>query len=158
MGAMGLCLAVAMASRVPAATFTSKATGNYDAAGQTTWNEAGDPDNGAADDVTINATHTVTIVGANDATSDTVNIKSNAVLYSAVTSDAFTGAAIDLQGGTLRFNNTDGNRTVNGNVTVSSNSTVDVYNGNNNEADSVNNLGADIVFISTFSGTVFRFR
>lgn len=41
------------------AAFTSKATGNWSAAGQTTWNEAGVPGNG--DTVSIADTHTVTV-------------------------------------------------------------------------------------------------
>jgi hypothetical protein len=41
------------------AAFTSKATGNWSSAGQTTWNEVGVPGNG--DTVTINNTHTVTV-------------------------------------------------------------------------------------------------
>lgn len=40
-----------------AATFTSKATGDWSATGQTTWNETGSP--GAADTVTINSGHVV---------------------------------------------------------------------------------------------------
>lgn len=39
--------------------FTSKATGNWNAAGQTTWNEVGTP--GAGDTATIQNTHTVTV-------------------------------------------------------------------------------------------------
>ena len=39
--------------------FTSKATGNWSAAGQTTWNEVGIP--GAGDTVTINSPHNVTV-------------------------------------------------------------------------------------------------
>lgn len=41
------------------ATFTSKATGNWSASGQTTWNEAGVP--GAGDTVTITANHVITV-------------------------------------------------------------------------------------------------
>lgn len=41
------------------AAYTSKATGNWTATGQTTWNEVGTPGNG--DSITINAGHTVTI-------------------------------------------------------------------------------------------------
>lgn len=41
------------------AAFTSKASGNWTATGQSTWNEAGTPGNG--DSITINAGHTVTI-------------------------------------------------------------------------------------------------
>src|SRR5678815_3769379 len=39
--------------------FTSKATGNWSAGGQTTWNEVGVP--GTGDTVTINSPHTVTL-------------------------------------------------------------------------------------------------
>jgi hypothetical protein len=42
-----------------AATFTSKATGNWSASGQTTWNETGVP--GSADTVTIANGHTITV-------------------------------------------------------------------------------------------------
>jgi hypothetical protein len=42
------------------ASFTSKVSGNWNAAGQTTWNEVGTP--GAGDDVTIQNTHVVTQV------------------------------------------------------------------------------------------------
>jgi hypothetical protein len=41
------------------AAFTSKASGNWGASGQTTWNEVGVPGNG--DTVTINAGHTITV-------------------------------------------------------------------------------------------------
>jgi len=41
------------------AAFTSKATGDWNAAGQTTWNEVGTP--GAGDTATIQNTHTVTL-------------------------------------------------------------------------------------------------
>lgn len=41
------------------AAYTSKATGNWTATGQTTWNEVGTPGNG--DTITINAGHTITI-------------------------------------------------------------------------------------------------
>lgn len=41
------------------AAYTSKATGNWDASGQTTWNEVGVPGNG--DTVTIAINHTITI-------------------------------------------------------------------------------------------------
>lgn len=58
------------------ATFTSKATGNWGSAGQTTWNEVGTPGNG--DTATINSGHVVTAaanvtVGTSGA-ADTVDI------------------------------------------------------------------------------------
>jgi hypothetical protein len=53
------------------AAFTSKATGNWDSAGQTTWNEVGTP--GAGDTVTIQNTHNVSLTQAEAATSVTVD-------------------------------------------------------------------------------------
>ena len=53
------------------ATFTSKATGNWNATGQTTWNEVGYPV--AGDDVTITASHVVTINVASACRSLVVN-------------------------------------------------------------------------------------
>ncbi len=52
------------------AAFTSKATGDWNAAGQTTWNEVGAPVDG--DTFTIGAAHTVSCAGACAATSGVV--------------------------------------------------------------------------------------
>lgn len=53
------------------ADFTSKASGNWDTEGQTTWNEAGHPT--GADTVTIQDTHTVTLDSATACTTLTIN-------------------------------------------------------------------------------------
>lgn len=63
------------------ATFTSKATGNWSAPGQTTWNEVGVP--GWLDTVTINNTHTVTVdiqVNVGDGSSTAVTVASGGIL------------------------------------------------------------------------------
>ena len=60
-----------------AATFTSKATGNYNATGLTTWNEVGSPGgNAGSDTVSIGSTHTVSITAASDANADTITVNS----------------------------------------------------------------------------------
>lgn len=87
------------------AAFTSKATGNWNADGQTTWNEAGVPDLG--DTVTINSPHVVTVprisfVGYG--TDTTLTIASGAELAIADSAMLYVGGAIDNQG-----NITEGN-------------------------------------------------
>lgn len=53
-------------------TFTSKATGQWEAEGQTTWNEAGHPV--AGDDVTIQSGHTISLVQHEACKDNTVDV------------------------------------------------------------------------------------
>lgn len=86
LAALMLLLAPSLAN---AAAFTSKATGNWSASGQTTWNEVGVPGDG--DTVTIGAGHTIT-VDANTTVGDSPNPTPAAVI-TANTSGALTVAA-----------------------------------------------------------------
>lgn len=66
----GVAVLALLCGILPAAAFTSKASGNWSASGQTTWNQSGVP--GSGDTVTIQAGHTVhvdanTTVGASGA-------------------------------------------------------------------------------------------
>jgi len=71
--------------------FTSKATGNWDAEGQTTWNEVGHP--AAGDTVTVQNGHTVTLDSATAYTSliiDTGGVVTDATNNQGITASEFT--------------------------------------------------------------------
>ncbi len=87
-------------------TFTSKATGNWSAAGQTTWNEVGVP--GPTDSATINSPHTVMVdvdTTTGDNTGSAIVIVSGATLAVAdaitltVNGDIDNAGSIDLGAG-----------------------------------------------------------
>jgi len=77
--------------------YTSKATGNWDAEGATTWNEAGHP--GAADTVTIQNGHTVTLDSATSCT--TLTIDAGGVLTDATNNQGLTVSGYSEIAGTL---------------------------------------------------------
>jgi len=79
------------------AIFTSKATGNWDTEGQTTWNEAGHP--GAGDSVTIQNGHTVTL--DSPAACTTLVIDSGGVLTDATNNQGLTVSGYSEISGTL---------------------------------------------------------
>lgn len=79
------------------AAFTSKSTGNWDAEGQTTWNEAGHP--GAGDTVTIQNGHTVTLDSATACT--TLTIDAGGTLTDATNNQGLTVSGITTIEGTL---------------------------------------------------------
>lgn len=82
------------------ATFTSKATGNWSSAGQTTWNETGVPADG--DTVIINTGHVVTVdtnttVGATSGTLNSVDVKgTNSTTFGTLT--VASGVTLTLKG------------------------------------------------------------
>lgn len=79
------------------AVFTSKATGNWDAEGQTTWNEAGHPQ--AGDTVTVQNTHTVTLDSATSCT--TLVIDSGGTLTDATNNVGLTVSGYSEITGTM---------------------------------------------------------
>lgn len=79
------------------ADFTSKATGNWDAEGQTTWNEAGHP--GAGDTVTIQNGHTVTLDSATSCT--TLTIDAGGTLTDATNNQGIDVSGVTTVNGTL---------------------------------------------------------
>ncbi len=92
------------------AIFTSKATGNWSASGQTTWNEVGVP--GPGDSATINSPHTATVdidTTAGDNTDSAIVINSGATLVVAasvtltVTGNIDNAGSIDLGAGAAIF-------------------------------------------------------
>jgi len=99
------------------APFTSKATGNYNATGQTTWNETGTPGgNNGADEVTINSPNNVTVTAANDANADTITVNPGAILKAGAT-DCTAGGTVLLTGSgtaraTMQFSGYSANGTV----------------------------------------------
>jgi len=79
------------------ASFTSKATGNWDAEGATTWNEAGHP--GDSDTVTIQNGHTVTLDSATECASLTVDV--GGVLTDVTNNVGFTNYGATVVNGTF---------------------------------------------------------
>ncbi len=81
------------------AAFTSKATGNWSAGGQTTWNEVGVP--GFNDSATINSPHTVTVdvdTTVGDGTASTLAIASGGILSIAASVTLTVYGGIDNAG------------------------------------------------------------
>lgn len=81
------------------AAFTSKATGNWSAGGQTTWNEAGVP--GMGDNVTVQSPHTVTVditLSAGDASDLALSINSGGTLTVADNVTLWLSGSIDNAG------------------------------------------------------------
>ena len=97
------------------ASFTSKATGNWGSAGQTTWNEAGVP--GVGDTATIQSGHTVTVDVPVSCTM--ITIEEGGELTDAVNNQGITAVNTILLSGTLTM----------GSATLSSGSGQLIVNG-----------------------------
>jgi len=137
-------LALSLGTAASALTFNSTQSGNYN--DSNTWAEAGNPDNGAADDVTINAGHTVQVTGASDATMDLVHVSTGGVLFGDNASNLFAGATINLEGGELRFNNSDNDDSPLGDVVVLADSLLNHF-----KDDDLNNNDTDETFFNSLA-------
>lgn len=117
------------------ATFTSKATGNWDTEGATTWNEAGHPI--AGDTVTIQNSHTITL--DSNAACETFTIENGGVLNcSTFNFDSVNGTIDD--GGTLDMTS--------GNLTMTQSGPVNclLVNGTLNLGTGTHSIGANCTY------------
>lgn len=130
-----LLVVLAFAWPVGAATYTSKASGNYNA--DTTWYEGGNPGTNSgvvADMVTINSPHTVTVTAKYDASNDVVIVNSGATLATPTggagnnNRNKLSGVQIELRGGILATDVREWEGDQSGSmIIVASNSIIDTY-------------------------------